>query len=374
MIYFDNSATTKILKAVQDSQIAVQENFFGNPSSLHGLGVKSRSVLTKAKEQLADLLCVKQEEIILTSGGTESNNTAIVGTVFEKRVYGNHIITTQIEHPSVMNTMKFLERLGYEVTYLPVDVHGVVKVSDVVEAIRDTTILVSIMWVNNEVGSIQPITLIGEMLQAHPNIHFHVDAVQAVDLVLTHGVHSRIDLLSLSAHKFHGPRGVGVLFKRVNRKIKPLLYGGGQEQNYRSGTENLSGIVGMAKALRIYSENQADVGCLKDELVNYLKAFEKVTIFSNDFGVKHILTFAIHGVRGEVLVHALEQDDIYISTTSACSSKIKKSHHTLGAMQVPSKLSECAVRLSLCQYNTLEEVEQFKQVFEKVYQSFLKIS
>lgn len=374
MIYFDNSATTKILDPVQLSRNQVELQFFGNPSSLHQEGVKSKQILTKAREQIANLLKVNTDEILFTSGGTESNNTAIIGTVLEKRIYGNHIITSQIEHPSVMNAMKFLETLGYEVTYLPVDKNGIINMSDLEEALRTDTILISIMWVNNEVGSIQPIELISELLKSYPNIHFHVDAVQASELVLSQGIFSRIDLLSLSAHKFHGPRGVGLLYKKINRKIKPILLGGGQENNLRSGTENVSGIVAMSKALRIHAEKESQIVLLKNELIHFLNNFKKVTIFTPQQSIDHILTFAIEGIRGEVLVHALEQYNIFLSTTSACSSKVKQEHHTLGAMGVPKKLSQCAVRLSFSKYNTQEEVSKFKEIFERVYENFEKIS
>lgn len=374
MIYFDNSATTFIHESVLSTLQTVQKEYAGNPSSLHDLGTKAAALLQKARHQVAELLGCANDEVFFTSGGTECNNTAILGTAFEKQQYGKHVITTQIEHPSVRRSCEFLEQLGFDVTYLPVDKQGVVSVDSLKEAMREDTILVSTMWVNNEVGTIAPIDAIAQVLEAYPSVHFHVDAVQAVDFVLTKGIHPRVDLLSLSSHKFHGPRGTGILYKKNNRKIKPLLHGGGQEKQLRSGTENTAGIVATAKALRLYGEQQVLLSVYRDVLMTYLQAFEKVTVFSNEQGVDHILTFAIRGIRGEVLVHALEKEHVYVSTTSACSSKVKSTHHTLGAMGVPSQLSQCAVRLSLSKWSTMAEIEQFKLIFDTIYANFDGIS
>lgn len=370
MIYFDNAATTKIYEDALTSYVQVSQKFFGNPSSLHQLGVDAYQVLTKSRAQVANLLSVQPEEIFFTSGGTESNNWAIKGTSLEKSVFGKHIITTKIEHPSVIQTCKQLERFGFEVTYLDVDSKGMINVEQLKESLRKDTILVSVMAVNNEVGAVQPITEIAQVLEAYPSIHFHVDAVQAVERVSQLLAIGRIDLLSLSAHKFHGPRGVGILYKKFGRKIQALLTGGGQEKGERSTTENLPGIVATTKALRMALEEKSHAGELRNQLWNELAKKPEIRIFSPEEGASHILCFAIKGVRGEVLVHAFENHGIYISTTSACSSKKADSSSTLYAMDVPIEWATGAVRVSFSNDNTTEEVEQFVEVLHQLMKQF----
>ena len=370
MIYFDNAATTKIYDDALTSYVQVSQKFFGNPSSLHQLGVDAFQVLTKARAQVASLLSVQPEEIFFTSGGTESNNWAIKGTALEKSVFGKHIITTKIEHPSVIQTCKQLERFGFEVTYLDVDSKGMISVEQLKESLRKDTILVSVMAVNNEVGAIQPIAEISHVLEAYPSIHFHVDAVQAVERVGELLGIGRIDLLSLSAHKFHGPRGVGILYKKFGRKIQALLTGGGQEKGERSTTENLPGIVATTKSLRLALEEKSLTGELRNQLWNELTKKPEIRIFSPEEGASHILCFAIKGVRGEVLVHAFENHGIYISTTSACSSKKADSSSTLYAMDVPTEWATGAVRVSFSNDNTKEEVEQFINVLHQLMKQF----
>ena len=370
MIYFDNAATTKIYDDALTSYVQVSQKFFGNPSSLHQLGVDAYQVLTKARAQVASLLSVQPEEIFFTSGGTESNNWAIKGTALEKSVFGKHIITTKIEHPSVIQTCKQLERLGFEVTYLDVDSKGIVSVHQLKENLRKDTILVSVMAVNNEVGAVQPIAEIAQVLEAYPSIHFHVDAVQAVERASQLLAIGRIDLLSLSAHKFHGPRGVGIMYKKFGRKIQALLTGGGQEKGERSTTENLPGIVATAKALRMAQEENSVTGELRSQLWKELATKPEIRIFSPEDGASHVLCFAIKGVRGEVVVHAFENHGIYISTTSACSSKKADSSSTLYAMDVPTEWATGAVRVSFSNDNTKEEVEQFIDVLHQLMKQF----
>lgn len=374
MIYFDNAATTKIYDDALTSYVQVSQKFFGNPSSLHQLGVDAHQVLTKARAQVASLLSVQPEEIFFTSGGTESNNWAIKGTAFEKSVFGKHIITTKIEHPSVIQTCKQLERFGFEVTYLDVDSKGIVSVDQLKESLRKDTILVSVMAVNNEVGAVQPIAEIAQVLEAFPSIHFHVDAVQAVERVSQLLAIGRIDLLSLSAHKFHGPRGVGILYKKSGRKIQALLTGGGQEKGERSTTENLPGIVATTKALRMALEEKSMTGELRHQLWKEIATKPEIRIFSPEDGASHVLCFAIKGVRGEVVVHAFENHGIFISTTSACSSKKADSSSTLYAMDVPTEWATGAVRVSFSNDNTTQEVEQFIDVLHQlmIQFSFLK--
>ena len=370
MIYFDNAATTKIYDDALTSYVQVSQKFFGNPSSLHQLGVDAFQVLTKARAQVASLLSVQPEEIFFTSGGTESNNWAIKGTALEKSVFGKHIITTKIEHPSVIQTCKQLERFGFEVTYLDVDSKGIVSVDQLKESIRKDTILVSVMAVNNEVGAVQPIAEIAKVLEEYPSIHFHVDAVQAVERASQLLAIGRIDLLSLSAHKFHGPRGVGIMYKKFGRKIQALLTGGGQEKGERSTTENLPGIVATTKALRMALEEESVTGELRSQLWKELATKPEIRIFSPEDGASHVLCFAIKGVRGEVVVHAFENHGIYISTTSACSSKKADSSSTLYAMDVPTEWATGAVRVSFSNDNTKEEVEQFIKVLHQLMKQF----
>ena len=370
MIYFDNAATTKIYDDALTSYVQVSQKFFGNPSSLHQLGVDAFQVLTKARAQVASLLSVQPEEIFFTSGGTESNNWAIKGTALEKSVFGKHIITTKIEHPSVIQTCKQLERFGFEVTYLDVDSNGIVNVDQLKESLRKDTILVSVMAVNNEVGAVQPIAEIAKVLEEYPSIHFHVDAVQAVERASQLLAIGRIDLLSLSAHKFHGPRGVGIMYKKFGRKIQALLTGGGQEKGERSTTENLPGIVATTKALRMALEEESVTGELRSQLWKELATKPEIRIFSPEDGASHVLCFAIKGVRGEVVVHAFENHGIYISTTSACSSKKADSSSTLYAMDVPTEWATGAVRVSFSNDNTKEEVEQFIKVQHQLMKQF----
>ena len=370
MIYFDNAATTKIYDDALTSYVQVSQKFFGNPSSLHQLGVDAYQVLTKARAQVASLLSVQPEEIFFTSGGTESNNWAIKGTALEKSVFGKHIITTKIEHPSVLQTCKQLERFGFEVTYLDVDSKGIVSVDQLKESLRKDTILVSVMAVNNEVGAVQPIAEIAKVLEEYPSIHFHVDAVQAVERASQLLAIGRIDLLSLSAHKFHGPRGVGIMYKKFGRKIQALLTGGGQEKGERSTTENLPGIVATTKALRMALEEKSVTGELRGQLWKELATKPEIRIFSPEDGASHVLCFAIKGVRGEVVVHAFENHGIYISTTSACSSKKGDSSSTLYAMDVPTEWATGAVRVSFSNDNTKEEVEQFIKVLHQLMKQF----
>ena len=370
MIYFDNAATTKIYDDALTSYVQVSQKFFGNPSSLHQLGVDAYQVLTKARAQVASLLSVQPEEIFFTSGGTESNNWAIKGTALEKSVFGKHIITTKIEHPSVIQTCKQLECFGFEVTYSDVDSKGIVSIDQLKESLRKDTILVSVMAVNNEVGAVQPIAEIAKVLEEYPSIHFHVDCVQAVERASQLLSIGRIDLLSLSAHKFHGPRGVGIMYKKFGRKIQALLTGGGQEKGERSTTENLPGIVATTKALRMALEEESVTGELRSQLWKELATKPEIRIFSPEDGASHVLCFAIKGVRGEVVVHAFENHGIYISTTSACSSKKADSSSTLYAMDVPTEWATGAVRVSFSNDNTKEEVEQFIKVLHQLMKQF----
>ena len=378
MIYFDNSATTSIDKSVLRTFEKVSQSISGNPSSLHQLGDYADGLLQQSRKQIADLLHVMPEEIYFTSGGTEGDNWAIKGTAIEKRQFGKHIITTAVEHPAVKESVEQLKMLGFDVTILPVDHSGKISVSDLREALRPDTILVSVMAVNNEVGSIQPLTEIEEVLKDYPTVHFHVDAVQAIGKIpFSLGNSSRIDLATFSAHKFHGPKGIGFMYIKKGKKIAPLLSGGGQESGKRSGTENVAGVASMAKALRLVLEKEKEKQKNQKEIKNYLmeqlEGYKKVSVFSQKEGAPHILCFALKGIRGEVMVHAFEKKDIYISTTSACSSRKGTTSSTLVAMNVPEKIATSAIRVSLTDTNTLEEAKVFMKEFDFLYQQFKDI-
>lgn len=380
MIYFDNSATTPIFPQSLDAYIKTSQRIIGNPSSLHDLGNQANRLLQQARKQIAELITVTPDEIYFTSGGTEGDNWVLKGTMIEKREYGNHMIISGIEHPAVSETAEQLKFLGVEVSIAPVNNQGFVIVDELKKLIRKDTVLVSIMAVNNEIGSIQPILEISELLKEYPKIHFHVDAVQAIGKVsLSEWLTERVDFATFSAHKFHGPRGIGFIYWKKGRRLAPLLNGGGQEKNQRSGTENVPAIVAMAKALRIALDRKLQkpdhTKHLKEALINALKAYEKVTIFSEgeDYA-PHILCFSLKGIRGEVLVHALEEKQIFISTTSACSSRKHLASSTLHAMHVPDDLAMSAVRISLDESNSMAEVEQFMIIFKQLYKKFSTIN
>ncbi len=380
MIYFDNSATTAVNPMVLRTYTDVATKIMGNPSSLHGLGTTATRLLEASRRQIAELLGLDSQEIFFTSGGTEGDNWIIKGVAFEKRPYGNHIIVSSVEHPAVKNAAEWLKTQGFELDYAPVDADGFVIVSELEKLIRDETILISVMAVNNEVGAIQPIQEISELLADKPTISFHVDAVQAIGKVpLETWLTDRLDFATLSAHKFHGPRGVGIVVAKKGKRLTPLLHGGGQEHNWRSTTENLAGIAATSKALRLAVDEddfkRKKMLAMKQAILEELEKHKKVYVFSKmtDFA-PNILTFGIRGVRGEVVVHAFEQHDIYISTTSACSSKKNAAAGTLVAMNVPSKLATSAVRISLDSTNNMAEVEQFLTVFRQIYQELEKVS
>ena len=379
MIYFDNSATTKPYPEALATYTEVATRIWGNPSSLHNLGSQATRILEASRKQIAELIGKKAEEIYFTSGGTEGDNWILKGVAFEKAPYGKHIIVSDIEHPAIKESAAWLKTQGFEVDYAPVDARGFVKVDALASLLRPDTTLVSVMAVNNEIGSIQPIHDIAALLEDRPTISFHVDAVQALAKVATEVyLPERVDFATFSSHKFHGLRGVGFVYIKEGKKITPLLTGGGQEKEMRSTTENVAGIAATAKALRLAMENQEAFAnktqqmkeVIRKELANY----PDVTIFSGeDHFAPHILTFGIKGVRGEVVVHAFEEFDIYISTTSACSSKAGKPAGTLIAMGVDKSVAQTAVRLSLDLENDMSQVEQFLTKFKLIYEQTRKV-
>ena len=379
MIYFDNSATTKPYPEVLATYTEVATRIWGNPSSLHNLGSQATRILEASRKQIAELIGKKAEEIYFTSGGTEGDNWILKGVAFEKAPYGKHIIVSDIEHPAIKESAAWLKTQGFEVDYAPVDARGFVKVDALANLLRPDTTLVSIMAVNNEIGSIQPIHDIAALLEDRPTVSFHVDAVQALAKVATEVyLPERVDFATFSSHKFHGLRGVGFVYIKEGKKITPLLTGGGQEKEMRSTTENVAGIAATAKALRLAMENQEAFASktqqMKEVIRKELANYPDVTIFSGeDHFAPHILTFGIKGVRGEVVVHAFEEFDIYISTTSACSSKAGKPAGTLIAMGVDKSIAQTAVRLSLDLENDMSQVEQFLTKFKLIYEQTRKV-
>ena len=379
MIYFDNSATTKPYPEALATYTEVATRIWGNPSSLHNLGSQATRILEASRKQIAELIGKKAEEIYFTSGGTEGDNWILKGVAFEKAPYGKHIIVSDIEHPAIKESAAWLKTQGFEVDYAPVDARGFVKVDALANLLRPDTTLLSVMAVNNEIGSIQPIHDIAALLEDRPTVSFHVDAVQALAKVATEVyLPERVDFATFSSHKFHGLRGVGFVYIKEGKKITPLLTGGGQEKEMRSTTENVAGIAATAKALRLAMENQEAFASktqkMKEVIRKELANYPDVTIFSGeDHFAPHILTFGIKGVRGEVVVHAFEEFDIYISTTSACSSKAGKPAGTLIAMGVDKSIAQTAVRLSLDLENDMSQVEQFLTKFKLIYEQTRKV-
>ena len=379
MIYFDNSATTKPYPEALETYMQVASKIVGNPSSLHRLGDQATRILDASRQQIADLIGKKSDEIFFTSGGTEGDNWVIKGVAFEKAQFGKHIIVSAIEHPAVKESALWLKNQGFEVDIAPVDSRGFVDVETLANLIRPDTILVSIMAVNNEIGSIQPIQAISKLLADKPTISFHVDAVQALAKIpIENYLTDRVDFATFSSHKFHGVRGVGFVYIKSGKKITPLLTGGGQERDSRSTTENVAGIAATAKALRLSMEKldifASKTGQMKAVIRQALLDYPDIFVFSDeeDFA-PHILTFGIKGVRGEVIVHAFEDYDIFISTTSACSSKVGKPAGTLIAMGVDKDKAQSAVRLSLDLENDMSQVEQFLTKLKLIYNQTRKV-
>ncbi len=379
MIYFDNAATTQTQPEVIKTYTEVATKIWGNPSSLHNLGTQATRILEASRRQIAELLGKESKEIFFTSGGTEGDNWVIKGVAFEKAHLGKHIIVSAIEHPAVKESALWLKTQGFEVDLAPVNTQGFVDVSALETLIRPDTTLVSVMAVNNEIGAIQPIQEISHLLADKPTISFHVDAVQAIGkMPMEQYLTDRVDFASFSGHKFHSVRGVGFVYIKAGKKIAPLLTGGGQESDKRSTTENVAGIAATAKALRLTLDKAADsqkqLAAMKQILVDELSKYQDVMVFSGmENFVPSILTFGIKNIRGEVIVHAFEDHQIYISTTSACSSKAGKPAGTLIAMGVPQKLAQTAVRVSLDDDKDMGQIEQFLTIFKQIYHNTQKV-
>lgn len=363
-IYLDNSATTKPYDEVIEYICEVSKNFYGNPSSLHTKGIEAENLVKRARKQIATALKVDLKEILFTSCGTESNNTAILGFLKANPRAGKHIITSEVEHPSVLEVFKQLAKDGYRVDYIPVDNQGIVKLEELKKVIDNDTALLSFMHTNNETGSMQPIEEISKIRKAMcPSAVFHVDAVQAFGKVRIYPVSSDIDLMSISSHKIHGPKGMGALYIRKGVRVKPILLGGGQENTLRSGTENVPAICGFGLATeKIFAsidENYSHVSSLKDYFVQKIKEnFENAVINSPEQALPYIINIAFSNLKSEVLLHHLEQKNIYVSTGSACSSHKSNHSHVLKAMGIDSKYIDSAIRFSLSASNSIDDIDE----------------
>lgn len=372
-VYFDNSATTRVFDSVKDVVVKAMTEDYGNPSAKHRKGMEAEQYLRRAAADIAKTLKVKDKEILFTSGGTESNNMALIGTAMANHRAGKHIISTKIEHASVYNPLAFLEEQGFEVTYLSVDGKGHISMEELENSIRPDTILVSIMYVNNEVGAIEPVAEIASLIHGkNPGVLFHVDAIQAYGKLVIHPKKQGIDLLSVSAHKIHGPKGVGFLYIDERVKIRPLLYGGGQQKDLRSGTENVPGIAGMGVAAKeMYTDhrNKAEfITGLKDYMIDRMEQLDGVTVNSlkGSEGAPQIVSVSVDGVRSEVLLHALEDKGIYVSSGSACSSNHPAISGTLKAMGVKKDLLDSTLRFSFGMFNTREEIDYCIETLEEL--------
>lgn len=378
-VYLDNSATTRVFPEVAELMTKIMCEEYGNPSSLHMKGVQAENYLRYAKETMARLLKVNEKEIIFTSGGTESDNMALIGCAYANNRRGRHIITTQIEHPAVLKTCAYLETVGYRVTYLPVNSWGQISLEDLRRAMTPDTILVSVMYINNEIGSVQPIEAAGALIrQMNPQTLFHVDAVQGFGKARIYPKRLGIDLMSASGHKIHGPKGIGLLYVGEKVKIQPILHGGGQQMNLRSGTDNVPGAVGMARAAELlyahYDDDMANLYRHKAYFMDGVRKIADVRINGllpekpdGEGTAPHIVSVSVPGVRSEVLLHALEDKGIYVSAGSACAARKPQPSATLRAIGVEKSLLESTVRFSFSVYTTREELDYtLQEMYDKI--------
>lgn len=371
--YLDNSATTRVSDDVKDIMVKVMTEDYGNPSSLHMKGVEAERYIKQSREIIARTLKVSEKEILFTSGGTESNNTALIGTAMANKRKGNHIITSMIEHASVSNPVKYLEKQGFRITWLPVDRQGRVNPDDVKEAICDDTILISVMYVNNEIGSIQPIDEIAQIIeQTKKDIIFHVDAIQAYGKFHIYPKRQKIDLMSVSGHKIHGPKGTGFLYIKDKTKINPIIFGGGQEKGMRSGTENVPGIAGLGVACRNADKAIDDkiekMYGLKDYFIQKISKIEgtQVNSLNGHDSAPHIVSVSFSGVRSEVLLHSLEDRQIYVSAGSACSSNKPAVSATLTGIGLDKELLDSTLRFSFSTDTTKEQLDYTVDVIDEL--------
>lgn len=363
--YLDNSATTVVAEEVKDIMIKAMCEDYGNPSSLHLKGVEAEKYIRTVKEIISKNLKVEEKEIIFTSGGTESNNLAIIGSATANKRAGNHIITSCFEHPSVLSTMEFLKEQGYRITYLPVDKDGIVDMEALKNELCEDTILVSIMYVNNEIGAVEPVNEISKIVKEYnPNIIFHVDAIQSFGKYVINPKKAGIDLLSVSGHKINGPKGSGFLYASGKIKLNPIIYGGGQQKGMRSGTENVPAIAGLGEAVKLcykdFNEKIEKLISIKDYFIDEISVIENIKINSKKGmeGAPHIVSVSFIGVRSEVMLHTLEERDIYVSAGSACSSnKQKNVSATLKGIGLKPEEIDSTIRFSFSCDTTKEEID-----------------
>lgn len=368
-VYFDNAATTKIIPEVREIMLETLDEEYGNPSSMHLKGVGAEKYIRYARNVISKQLKCEPKEIIFTSGGTESNNLALIGTALANRRAGSHIITTGIEHASVYQPILYLQEQGFRITFLKVDKEGKVDLEDLRQSLCEDTILVSVMAVNNEIGAIEPVEEIaGIVKEYNKDIIYHVDAVQAFGKMAIYPKRIGVDVMSMSGHKIHGPKGSGALFVDSRVKIKPILYGGGQEKGVRSGTENTSAIAGMGKAVEVMydrlEENNRKMRQVKEALIAGALGIEGVADHSGE--APHIASLSFPGVRSEVLLHALEDRGIYVSAGSACSSNHPAVSGVLKAIGLDKNLLESTLRFSFSEYNTVEEAEYTVRALKEI--------
>lgn len=370
MYYFDHSATTQPHKEVLETFVKVNENFFANPASLHELGVDANNLLTRARKQVADMLETDESKVIFTSGGTESNHFAIHGIAKKLRGRGNHILTSNIEHPSVLESMNQLSRQGFDVEFLPVNEHGLISVEQVKKHLRKDTILVSIMHINNELGTIQPIQQLANVIHANSRAFFHVDAVQSFGKYPVSFTELGADVLTLSGHKFNGLKGTGIVAWKDHVTFEPTIVGGGQEFGLRSGTVPVAQAVAFAKAMRLAYENQAlmleKYTEWNHQVRNSMKVYRDVRILTPDDGAAHILTISVRHIKGEVLVNALQSRGIIVSTSSACSSKQTKISHVIQSIGLSDDFTKGVIRISLGTSNNDQQINHFIENFSAI--------
>ena len=364
-VYLDNSATTRAYDSVGDLVRKVMCEDYGNPSSMHAKGVTAEHYIKEAKETLAKLMKVQDKEIFFTSGGTESDNLALMGAARANRRRGNHLITSAIEHPAVINTMRHLEEEGYRVTFLPVDRYGRIRLDALKEALCEDTILVSVMYVNNEVGSVQPIAEAASIVKAYnKDILFHVDAVQGFGKYWIYPRKLNVDLCTISGHKIHGPKGIGALYVGSHVKIQPIVFGGEQQKNVRSGTENVPGIAGLGLAAKlIYQDLDEKVARMRELKAHFIEGVQKIqdiTIHGlyDETSAPHIISVGFAGIRSEVLLHALEEKGIYVSSGSACASNHPQISGVLRGIGAGREFLDATLRFSMSEFTTAEEIDE----------------
>ena len=362
--YFDNSATTRVYPEVVTAMNDIMLMQYANPSSMHRKGMEAEMALRNARQTIAKTLKVDDRNILFTSGGTESDNMALIGCATAASRSGKHIITTRIEHPAILETCAYLKEQGYEITYLNVDKNGLIDLNELEDSIRSDTTVVSIMHTNNEIGAVEPVKEASKIIKKkNPDTLFHVDAVQGYGKFVINPKKEGIDLMSVSGHKIHGPKGIGFLYIANGVKINPIIHGGGQQKNLRSGTENVPGIVGLAKASQLIYErlesDRANMYAMKERLIKGLLEIEDIKIngLTGMDSAPHIVSASVGGVRSEVLLHALEDRDIYISAGSACASNKPAISETLKAIGVENRFLESTVRFSLCGDNSMDQIE-----------------